>query len=163
MGRIISKTIYCANSKGRYLAYFEEKTPGQWVGIKSERLPDMSFFEKKRLKSKMQHKNKPSIFKSISLININIAPIKSDADVNGEFFSGTLKCPNCGNTNFIKCNVCGELTCARQKETHFTCAVCGNSGPVSGTITNLNGNVNRNNNDKSATGDFALKSKNKKF
>lgn len=161
MGRIISKTIYCANSKGRYLAYFEEKTPGQWIGIKSEKLPDMSFFEKKRLKSKMQHKNKPSIFKTISLINIT--PIKSDAAVNGEFFSGNLKCPNCGNTNFIKCNVCGELTCAKPNQSHFTCAVCGNSGQVSGTISNLNGDVSGNNRNKGLTGDFTLKNKDKKY
>lgn len=159
MGRIISKTIYCANSKGRYLAYFEEKTPGHWEGVRSEKLSDLSFFEKQRLKSQANKKSKPSIFKSISLISV--APNKHNSDVNGEFFSGNLKCPNCGNTNFIKCNVCGELTCAKSNQSYFTCAVCANSGPVSGTISNLNGDVSGNNKNKVSTGDFTVK--NKKF
>ena len=62
----------------------------------------------------------------------------------GQFNTGNLMCPSCGNKSFIKCGVCGELTCWNDASPDFVCAVCGNSGQVSGHITDLNANSSNN-------------------
>lgn len=51
MGRIINLIIYCQNGKGRYKAYFEERLHVHWYGIRSEAMPNLSFFEKISLKN----------------------------------------------------------------------------------------------------------------
>lgn len=47
------------------------------------------------------------------------------------------KCPWCGNESFIKCGRCKSITCY-SGEGNATCAHCGNSGAVSGHITDVN-------------------------
>lgn len=53
--------------------------------------------------------------------NINGADTETDEEYPG--------CPYCGNTGFVHCGECGELTCY-DGEDWFTCAHCGNSGSV---------------------------------
>lgn len=45
------------------------------------------------------------------------------------------KCPWCGNNDFVRCGNCGKITCHPSGYTSFTCAYCGNSGKITGTIT----------------------------
>ena len=132
MGRIISLIIYCQNGKGRYKAYFEERLHGHWYGIRSEAMSNLSFFEKISLKN--SHRKQSS--SSIGLKSFKIGSGSSNGNFTGQFYIGNLKCPSCGNSNFVKCSVCGELTCWNGKS-NFTCTVCGNSGEVKGTISDV--------------------------
>lgn len=132
MGRVINLVIYCQNGKGRYKAYFEEREHGQWYGIRSEAMPNLSFFEKLSLKN--SHKKQSG--GSIRLKSFKIGNASTSGNYTGQFYKGNLKCPSCGNSNFVKCSVCGELTCWNGKG-KFTCAVCGNSGEVKGTISDV--------------------------
>ena len=135
MGRTINLIIYCQNGKGRYRAYFEERVHGHWYGVRSEKMSDLSFFEKLSLKN--QHK-KSSGGGSLALKSFKVSS-SSGGNFSGQFYAGNLKCPTCGNSNFVKCNNCGELTCWSGKS-GFTCAVCGNSGEVTGTISDVSAN-----------------------
>lgn len=45
------------------------------------------------------------------------------------------KCPWCGNTDFVHCGRCGKITCHKSGTKNFTCAHCGNSGEITGTIS----------------------------
>lgn len=139
MGRTFSMTIYCGNVKGcRYRAIFEEQKPGEWYGIKSERLKPLSFLEKKALQSQFSPKTSKFFTPVLGKYNPDNQPAPT---VNGSFYSGVLKCPDCGNTQYVKCNICHQLTCY-DRSGHFTCAVCGNSGKVSGYINSLSGTAN---------------------
>lgn len=135
MGRVINLIIYCQNGKGRYRAYFEERVHGHWYGIRSEKMPDLSFFEKLSLKN--QHKKSSS--GSLALKSFKVSNTSAGGNFSGEFYSGSLRCPTCGNSNFVKCHRCGELTCWNGKS-NFVCAVCGNSGEVKGTISDVSAN-----------------------
>lgn len=139
MGRIINLVIYCRNGKGRYKAYFEEKSPGYWYGIRAERMPDLSFFEKLSLKNSHKQKFGSSLLKTFRMENGS-----ANENYTGEFCRGDLKCPSCGNNNFVKCGVCGELTCWNDASPNFVCAVCGNSGQVSGIISGVSANSSNN-------------------
>ena len=46
-------------------------------------------------------------------------------------------CPVCGNDSYVRCVRCGMLTCWLPTS-EFRCGACGNGGPVSGAITDLN-------------------------
>ncbi len=45
------------------------------------------------------------------------------------------KCPWCGQTDFVKCGSCGKLTCHDENSEDFSCAHCGATGKISGTIS----------------------------
>ena len=72
MGRIIHVIMRCASSKKRYKAFFEEKEPRQWCGIRTEIIPEPSFFEKISMKFKEK--------KSIS--NAFFAKRNADSEMN---------------------------------------------------------------------------------
>jgi predicted RNA-binding Zn-ribbon protein involved in translation (DUF1610 family) len=48
-------------------------------------------------------------------------------------------CPNCGANNFVQCAQCRTLGCWDESWPVFTCAKCGNRGPVEGTIDRIAG------------------------
>ncbi len=132
MGRIINLVIYCQNGKGRYKAYFEERVHGHWYGIRAEGMPNLSFFEKLSLKN--SHKKQSGSY--VGLKSFKIGSASTNGNFTGQFYTWNLKCPSCGNNNFVKCNVCDELTCWNGSS-NFTCAVCGCSGEVKGTISDV--------------------------
>lgn len=53
------------------------------------------------------------------------------------------KCPWCGNKGYVHCGSCHNITCYNADFNEFTCAYCGNSGEVTGVISNeeLNNNI----------------------
>ena len=55
---------------------------------------------------------------------------------NGLMIRRTYHCPACGNKDIVRCGKCGCITCYDGKG-DFTCAYCGNSGKVSGTIDRI--------------------------
>lgn len=55
---------------------------------------------------------------------------------NGLYVGRTYHCPVCGNKDIVRCGKCKRITCYDGKGT-FTCAYCGNSGKVSGTIDSI--------------------------
>ena len=55
----------------------------------------------------------------------------SDARIGPQY-----KCPWCGDTSFVRCGKCQNLTCYDSSGT-FTCAHCGRSGKVSGYIESI--------------------------
>lgn len=50
------------------------------------------------------------------------------------------QCPHCGNKSFVRCGGCGKLTCKSTDTDMFSCAHCGRSGRVTGTISTISGN-----------------------
>ncbi len=133
MGRVINLVIYCQNGRGRYRAYFEEQQPKQWYGIRAEQMPDLSIFERS-----LKNQNSKNFGDSLAVKYPAAGNTSAEESYSGAFYSGCLKCPTCGNTGFVKCGRCGELTC--WNEGHFVCAACGNSGEVTGTISDVNAN-----------------------
>ncbi len=131
------------------MAYFEEKSEGEWYGIRAERLPALSYIERKKLVKPEKPERSTKRFSLRGLFSSHQEEPTFDTEptsntVSGTFYTGVLKCPDCGNTGFVKCGVCSELSC--YNDGYFTCAVCGNSGEVSGTISDLNGNMDNNDN-----------------
>ena len=55
---------------------------------------------------------------------------------NGLHIGRTYHCPVCGNKDIVRCGKCRRITCYDGKG-HFTCAYCGNSGKVSGTMDSI--------------------------
>ena len=55
---------------------------------------------------------------------------------NGLHVGRTYHCPICGNKDIVRCGKCRHITCYDGKG-HFTCAYCGNSGKVSGTMDSI--------------------------
>lgn len=55
---------------------------------------------------------------------------------NGLHVGRTYHCPVCGNKDIVRCGKCKHITCYDGKGT-FTCAYCGNSGKVSGTMESI--------------------------
>lgn len=45
-------------------------------------------------------------------------------------------CPYCGNNNYVYC-CCGKVSCHNSNDEIFTCPWCGNSGPLSGPVTEM--------------------------
>ncbi|MBQ7642925.1 MAG: hypothetical protein IJS67_03385 [Clostridia bacterium] len=140
MGRVIDVVIYCANSNNRYKAYFEEKSPLKWYGTTTEKMSPPSFFEKLALKARS--KKHDSGF-SFAKFNSPLGKSSGKTNVQGAFFIGTHRCPFCGNTNFVKCGVCNEWTCNTDGSNRFKCAVCGNSGNITGQIDAASGNLSQ--------------------
>lgn len=116
-------TMHCQKTKGKYEAFFEEKQPKQWYGVRAEKFHE-SLLNKLSLKFNAERHAEAE----------NSSPAN---DYEGTFFSGDMKCPYCGNDGFVKCGRCGELTCWNSSTNHFVCAACGNSGKVEGTISDL--------------------------
>ena len=147
MGRIIDITIYCARGNNRYKAHFEEKQPLKWYGIRTEVLPPLSFFEKMSLRTRAKsNKNESYLPKFNASSSVNKSGVR--ANVQGTFYIGDHRCPHCGNTSYVKCHACSEWTCSPKGANQFTCAVCGNSGKISGTIDSASGNLGSGNNNK---------------
>lgn len=147
MFREINVVIYCANSNNRYHAYFEEKQPEKWYGSRTEKMTPPSFFERMSMKSKAKKSKTSSPFAKLggeSMLNKS----SNQTNVRGAFFIGSHQCPFCGNNNFVKCHVCHEWTCNPNGATQFTCAVCGNSGKITGQIDAASGSLSQNNNKK---------------
>lgn len=55
---------------------------------------------------------------------------------NGLYVGRTYHCPVCGNKDIVRCGKCKRITCYDGKG-YFTCAYCGNSGKVSGTMDSI--------------------------
>ena len=141
MGRIIDVIIHCGRTNNRYKTYFEEKAPGNWYGIRTERIEPLSFFERIALKSRAKKSSQASFTK----VSVGTAINKStgQANVYGEFFLGNHYCPYCNNGNYVRCGACQEWTCHAEGASQFTCAICGNSGTVRGTIKSATGNLSQ--------------------
>lgn len=137
MARRIDVKIYCVKGKNRYLETFEEKEPDKWYGVAETPLPAISFFEKRAMQKKQD--KKPGIF------DIFVKP-KSEPEptlsISGTIYSGTHECPFCGNKGFVKCGACGEMTCMPDGAESFECAVCGNKGRITGSISDMSGDMN---------------------
>lgn len=142
MARRLDVTIYCANSRGRYLETFEEQEPDKWYGIAETRLPDVGLFEK-RGAPQNKPERKPGIFEMFRSKPAPTPTPKSEPSlsITGEIYSGTHKCPCCGNEGFVKCG-CGALTCMPADSNRFKCAVCGSSGTIDHYISDLSGDMN---------------------
>lgn len=147
MARTIDVVIYCANSNNRYKAFFEEKQPGKWYGVRTEKMAPPSFFERMSMKSKAKKSKSNSPYAKLS-VGSAVNKSSGKANVQGAFFIGSHQCPFCGNTNFVKCHVCHEWTCNQNGATQFKCAVCDNSGKISGQIDAASGNLSQSNNKK---------------
>lgn len=55
---------------------------------------------------------------------------------NGIHIGRIYHCPVCGNKDIVRCGKCRRITCYDGKG-NFTCAYCGNSGKVSGTMNSI--------------------------
>lgn len=55
---------------------------------------------------------------------------------NGLHVGRTYHCPVCGNKDIVRCGKCRRITCY-DGNGYFTCAYCGNSGKVSGTMDSI--------------------------
>ena len=132
MGRKIEVKLYCQSGEGASMAVFEEQRPKEWYWVEAKMIP----------KTPAQ---KPSFLEKLGLMKgpsqPQYQPQSNDAmsKVEGAFYTGTMKCPYCGNGSFVKCGACGELTCFPLNGKHFKCIPCGNSGEVSGTISDMSG------------------------
>lgn len=61
--------------------------------------------------------------------------VKGSFSVDGDLDKA---CARCESTGFVKCGSCSELTCFEGGEGDmFTCAWCGEGGPVGGFIESL--------------------------
>ena len=140
MARRLDVTIYCANSRGRYLETFEEQEPDKWYGVAETRLPDVGLFEK-RGASQSKPERKPGIFEMFRSKPAPAPKSEPSLSITGEIFLGTHKCPCCGNGSFVKCG-CGAMTCMPADSKRFKCAVCGNSGTIDHYISDLSGDMN---------------------
>ena len=134
MGQKMETKMYCQTGKGAFIAVFEELQSEKWYAMEAKPLEE-------------KPAQKPSLFQRIGLAfsskpTTTYNPPKQR--VKGGFFIGDMKCPYCGNKSFVKCGNCGELTCFPEGGTRFKCIPCGNQGEISGTISNMNGNVNNN-------------------
>ena len=142
MARKLDVTIYCANSRGRYLETFEEQEPNKWYGVAETRLPDVGLFEK-RGNAPAKPEKKPGIFEMFKS-KLTSAPEpkrEPSLSITGEIFLGTHKCPCCGNDGFVKCG-CGAMTCMPAESKKFKCAVCGVSGTIDHYMSDLSGDMN---------------------
>lgn len=140
MARRLDVTIYCANSRGRYLETFEEQEPDKWYGVAETRLPDVGLFEK-RGAAQSKPERKPGIFEMFRSKPAPVPKSEPSLNITGEIFSGTHKCPCCGNESFVKCG-CGALTCMPADSNRYKCAVCGSSGKIDHYISDLSGDMN---------------------
>lgn len=132
MGQKMEVKMYCQTGKGAFIAVFEELKPEEWYSMEAKMLPPPPPAQK------------PSFLQKIGLMKspepVRSAPQKK-MQVKGAFFIGDMKCPFCGNTSFVKCGSCGELTCFPADGKYFKCIPCGNSGEVSGTISDMSGDM----------------------
>lgn len=96
-------------------------------------------------------------YDGVWVLSYGVKELPSDCMVNGDGgglsrinLSGSrtgpqYRCPYCGNTDFVRCGKCKQLTCYSGSGI-FSCEYCGNSGEVSGTIDSLEGNRRRSQN-----------------
>ena len=132
MGQKMETKMYCQSGKGAFIAVFEELSSEHWYAMEAKPLPE-------------EKPSKPSFLQRLGMA-LSSKPTTTynppKRHVKGAFFIGDMRCPFCGNSSFIKCGSCGELTCFKEGGTHFKCIPCGNQGEVSGTISDMDGNVN---------------------
>lgn len=142
MGRVIDVVIYCANSNNRYKTYFEEQTSQKWYGVSMERMVPPTLPERNEIRARALKANgEPSFFKKLFG---SVSSAKSNGgktNVSGVFYIGSHQCPYCGNRNFVKCHKCKEWTCNPSGAKEFRCAICGNSGTITGKIDAASGNL----------------------
>ena len=100
MGRVIDVVIYHTNSNNRYKAFFEERQPGKWYGVRTEKMAPTSFFERMSMKSKAKKSKSNSPYAKLS-VGSAVNKSSGKANVQGAFFIGSHQCPFCGNTNFV--------------------------------------------------------------
>lgn len=147
MGRIVGIVMYCSKSNNRYKEYFEEKEPGKWYGVRSEKLPPLSFFERRALAKKHTKKEKVSLLSKVNFKTSFDSNSLSEgsSNIQGAFFIGKHQCPFCGNTSFVKCGTCKEFSCHKEGEPHFDCVICGHSGEIKGKISSASGDLSSGN------------------
>lgn len=68
----------------------------------------------------------------------HVGSSSSSVDISNSRTGPQYKCPYCGNTVFVRCGSCGQMTCLRSGENYFKCAHCSNEGPLGdGYITDF--------------------------
>jgi hypothetical protein len=61
--------------------------------------------------------------------------------VSSESYRG---CPRCQDLSVVMCGSCGKFSCYDGQSTRFTCAWCGLTADIGGSIDSFSGNVSRN-------------------
>ena len=72
-----------------------------------------------------------------NLTSGHIASCSIEIDISNARIGPQYKCPYCGNTAFVKCGKCGNITCLKGDAKNFKCAYCGNSGKITGYIERI--------------------------
>ena len=148
MGRTIEKIINCQNGRDRFVAIFEEKEYGKWYGIGVRTMPPFGFLDKYKIKKEVKNHNRPtSGLKGLDFSSIMMKVSResqSDTTVRGEFYSGSIECPYCGNRDFFSCGTCKTWTCRSYQANVAFCSVCEENRTITGTIKEASGNVNQN-------------------
>ena len=121
----IEVIMHCKTGKGSYITVFEEETPQKWYANEARKIekPKSGLWQKIR--------------SAFELPTEQQAPKRTTEHISGTFYMGKMRCPYCGNENFIKCRKCGEMTCSPRGATEFKCQSCGNAGKISGTISKV--------------------------
>lgn len=65
----------------------------------------------------------------------NLSKKNVNRDISNARWGPQYKCPDCDNKSYVRCSQCGKLTC--YSEGLFTCAYCGHTGDVSGTLNEV--------------------------
>lgn len=125
MANMIDVTMYCVKNRRQFKTFFEEKNPGEWYGVRTE-VPKQTFTS--------------MLSQFLPLKKTATAP-SGKHKVQGGFFTGSYKCPFCGNTGFVSCNTCGAWTCMPVDGTTFRCGGCGINGKITGKIDSASGNL----------------------
>lgn len=106
MDNLFFLEVKCSKSKNNFYARFDYAADNVWVltyGVK-----DLPAGEK-------------------------VSSGNSQQDISNMRIGPQYKCPYCQSKSFVKCGVCGNLTCYDESG-HFDCVHCSNSGTVSGYI-----------------------------
>lgn len=142
MSRTISVVIRCVNSKHSFKAFFEEQQPKQWYGVRTEKIIPPSFLERMLKKTQlMQMPDVPS----------DSNTEKEESSVTGSFYNGTNQCPYCGNTGFVRCGKCHKWNCHKDGVKQFHCALCGNTGEITGVIDSASGDLSQGDDEATST------------
>lgn len=69
----------------------------------------------------------------------SVLPEGSGARITGQITTGAgyRGCPTCGADDIVRCGACHRLGCWDNSWELFTCPSCPNTGPVSGSITEI--------------------------
>lgn len=138
MGQKVEVKMHCSSGRGDFIAIFEETNPEKWVAMEAKLIPPpqkQSFLERvgNFISSSGQSFGSQGSYTPFIT--------QSQVQMKGSFYNGDMKCPFCGKNSFVKCGRCGELSCHRSGDNSFKCP-CGNSGTISGTISDMEGQTN---------------------